>query len=43
VLTGAGGRGLLIEAGADDLRDPSFGPILAATLATVLGSGGLVP
>ncbi len=43
VLTGAGGRGLLIEVGADDLRDPSFGPMLAATLATVLGSGGLVP
>jgi N-acetylmuramoyl-L-alanine amidase len=43
VLTGAGGRGLLLEVGADDLRDPSFAPILAATLATVLGSGGLVP
>jgi hypothetical protein len=42
VLAGAGGRGLLLEVGADDLRDPSFGPILAATLATVLGSGGLV-
>jgi N-acetylmuramoyl-L-alanine amidase len=43
VLTGAGGRGLLIEVGVDDLRDPSFAPILAATLATVVGSGGLVP
>lgn len=43
VLTGAAGRGLLIEVSPDDLRDPSFGPILAATLATVIGSGGLVP
>jgi N-acetylmuramoyl-L-alanine amidase len=38
VLAGAAGRGLLLEIGPDDLRDPSFAPILAATLATVLGS-----
>jgi N-acetylmuramoyl-L-alanine amidase len=43
VLTGAAGRGLLIEVGPDDLRDPSFAPILAATLATVVGRGGLPP
>lgn len=41
VLAGAGGRGLLIEVGADDLRDPSFPDLLGRTLATVLGSGGL--
>ncbi len=43
VLTGAAGRGLLLEASATDLRDPAFAQLLGATLATVVSSGGLVP
>jgi N-acetylmuramoyl-L-alanine amidase len=43
VLTGAAGRGLLLEASAQDLRDPGFATQLAATVATVVASGGLLP
>lgn len=43
VLTGAAGRGLMLEVGPADLRDPSFGQLVAATLATVATSGGMLP
>lgn len=43
VLTGAAGRGVLLEASADDLRDPGFAQLLAAVVATVVASGGLLP
>ena len=43
VLTGAAGRGLLLEVSADDLRDPAFAQLLAATIATVVASGGMLP
>ena len=40
VLTGAAGRGVLLEVAAADLRDPAFAPLLAAALASVVASGG---
>ena len=43
VLTGAAGRGLVLEVGPSDLRDPGFAQVLAATLATVATSGGMLP
>ena len=43
VLTGAAGRGLVLEVGPADLRDPGFAQLLAATLATVATSGGMLP
>ena len=43
VLTGAAGRGLVLEVGPADLRDPGFAQALAATLATVATSGGALP
>jgi N-acetylmuramoyl-L-alanine amidase len=43
VLTGAAGRGVLLEVGAADLRDPAFAPLLAAALASVVASGGALP
>ncbi len=43
ILTGAAGRGLVLEVGPADLRDPGFAQVLAATLATVATSGGMLP
>ena len=43
VLTGAAGRGVLLEVGAADLADPAFAPLLAAAVASVVASGGMVP
>ncbi len=43
VLTGAAGRGVLLEVGAADLADPGFAPLLAAAVASVVASGGMVP
>ncbi len=43
VLTGAAGRGVLLEVSAADLRDPGFGQLLAAVIATVVASGGMLP
>ncbi len=43
VLTGAAGRGVLLEVSADDLRDPGFAHLLAATIATVVANGGMLP
>jgi N-acetylmuramoyl-L-alanine amidase len=43
VLTGAAGRGVLLEVGAADLRDPAFAPLLAAALASIVSGAGALP
>ncbi len=43
VLTGAAGRGVLLEVGAADLRDPAFAPLLAAAVASIVTSAGALP
>lgn len=43
LLTGAAGRGVLLEASAADLRDPAFADRLAAALADVLAGAATRP
>lgn len=43
VLTGAAGRGVLLEVGAADLADPGFAALLASAVASVVATGGMVP